>query len=51
MPPEGPEERNLMLVARHLWQQLGLQEIIDSLVKKDGDGRELALSAPITDWR
>jgi transposase len=31
-----------MLVARHFWQQLGVESILDSLVKKGGDGRELS---------
>jgi transposase len=30
-----------MLVARHFWQQLGLEGIIDSLAKKDAGGPEL----------
>jgi len=30
-----------MLVARHFWQQLGLEGIVDSLAKKSGDGPEL----------
>jgi transposase len=29
-----------MLVARHFWQQLGLQGMLDILAKKDGSGRE-----------
>jgi transposase len=31
-----------MLVARHFWRQLGVESILDSLVKKGGDGRELS---------
>jgi hypothetical protein len=30
-----------MLVARHFWQQLGLEWIVDSLTKKSGAGPEL----------
>ena len=38
----GAWDWGVMLVARHFWQQLGVQEIIDSLTKKRGLGRELA---------
>jgi len=38
----GAWDWGVMLAARHFWQQLGLQEIIDSLVKTRGLGRELA---------
>jgi transposase len=38
----GAWDWGVMLAARHFWQQLGLQEIIDSLAKKPGLGRELA---------
>jgi transposase len=31
-----------MLVARHFWQHLGLEEIVDSVAKKEGGGPELA---------
>ena len=31
-----------MLAARHFWRHLGLEEIIDSLARKDGVGPELA---------
>jgi len=30
-----------MLVARHFWQQLGLEAIIDSLMKQGAQGREV----------
>ena len=30
-----------MLVARHFWQQLGLEEIVDALARKDRNGPEL----------
>jgi transposase len=38
----GAWDWGVMLAARHFWQQLGLQEIIDSLAKNRGRGRELA---------
>jgi transposase len=38
----GAWDWGVMLVARHFWRQLGLQEVIDSLAKKRGLGRELA---------
>lgn len=38
----GAWDWGVMLVARHLWQQLGIEEIIDSLAKKRGVGQELA---------
>jgi len=38
----GAWDWGVMLAARHFWQQLGLQEIIDSLAKKRGLGGELA---------
>lgn len=38
----GAWDWGVMLAARHFWQQLGLQEIIDSLAKNRGLGRELA---------
>jgi transposase len=38
----GAWDWGVMLVARHFWQQLGLQEIIDGLAKKPETGRELA---------
>jgi len=38
----GAWDWGVMLVARHLWQQLGVEEIIDSLAKPRGLGRELA---------
>jgi len=38
----GAWDWGVLLVARHFWQQLGLQEIIDSLAKNRGRGRELA---------
>ena len=38
----GAWDWGVMLVARHLWQQLGLQAIIDALAKKRGLRQELA---------
>ena len=38
----GAWDWGVMLAARHFWQQLGLQEIIDSLAKNRGLGRDLA---------
>src|SRR5579864_6649270 len=38
----GAWDWGVMLVARHFWQQLELQEIIDTLAKKRETGRELA---------
>lgn len=38
----GAWDWGVMLVARHFWQQLGIEEIIDSLGKKPGMGQELA---------
>jgi transposase len=38
----GAWDWGVMLAARHFWQQLGLQEIIDSLAKNRSLGRELA---------
>lgn len=38
----GAWDWGVMLAARHFWQQLGLQAIIDSLAKKPGLGGELA---------
>lgn len=38
----GAWDWGVMLAARHFWQLLGVQEIIDSLAKKRGLGRELA---------
>ena len=38
----GAWDWGVMLVARHFWQQLGVEEIIDALAKKRGLGRELA---------
>ena len=38
----GAWDWGVMLVARHYWQQLGVEEIIDALAKKRGLGRELA---------
>jgi hypothetical protein len=35
----GAWDWGVMLAARHFWQQLGLQEIIDSLAKNRGRGR------------
>jgi len=38
----GAWDWGVMLVARHFWQQLGVEEIIDGLAQKRGLGRELA---------
>jgi len=38
----GAWDWGVMLAARHFWQQLGVQEIIDSLAKNRGLGGELA---------
>jgi len=38
----GAWDWGVMLVARQLWQELGLQQSIDSLVKRRGDRGELA---------
>jgi len=38
----GAWDWGVMLVARHFWQQLGVEEIVDSLIRKRGRGRELA---------
>jgi len=38
----GAWDWGVMLVARQFWEQLGVEEIIDSLAKKRGLGRELA---------
>lgn len=38
----GAWDWGVMLVARHFWQELGVEAIIDSLAKKRGLGRELA---------
>jgi len=38
----GAWDWGVMLVARHFWQQLGIERIIDSLGKKPGMGQELA---------
>jgi transposase len=38
----GAWDWGVMRVARHFWQQLGVEEILDSLAKKRGLGRELA---------
>jgi hypothetical protein len=38
----GAWDWGLMLVARHFWQQLGVEEIIDSLAKPRGLKQELA---------
>jgi len=38
----GAWDWGVMLVARHFWQQLGVEEILDSLAKQRGLGRELA---------
>ncbi|HEX8895109.1 MAG TPA: IS1634 family transposase [Terriglobales bacterium] len=38
----GAWDWGVLLVARHFWQQLGVEEILDSLVRKRGRGRELA---------
>src|SRR5215469_6159979 len=38
----GAWDWGVMLVVRHFWQQLGVEEIIDSLAQKRGLGRELA---------
>ena len=38
----GAWDWGVMLAARHFWQQLGLQEIIDSLAKNGGRSGELA---------
>jgi len=38
----GAWDWGVMLVARHFWKQLGLQEIIDALAKNRGMGPELA---------
>ena len=38
----GAWDWGVMLVARHFWQQLGLQAILDSLAKKSRVGLELA---------
>jgi hypothetical protein len=38
----GAWDWGVMLAARHFWQQLGLEEVIDSLAQNRGLGRELA---------
>ena len=38
----GAWDWGVMLVARHFWQQLGLEAILDELAKKSGLGTELA---------
>ena len=38
----GAWDWGVLLVARHFWQQLGLQAILDALAKHRGLGRELA---------
>jgi len=38
----GAWDWGVLLVARHFWKQLGLQEVIDSLAKNRGMGPELA---------
>ncbi len=38
----GAWDWGVMLVARHLWKELGLEEIIDALAQSSGAGRELA---------
>ena len=38
----GAWDWGVMLVARHLWRELGLEEIIDALAESNGAGRELA---------
>jgi len=38
----GAWDWGVMLVARHFWQELGLQEILDFLLKRGGDRGELA---------
>jgi transposase len=38
----GAWDWGVMLVARHLWQDLGLQALLDSLALQNGEGGELA---------
>jgi transposase len=38
----GAWDWGVMLVARHLWQELGLQALLDSLARQNRDGGELA---------
>ncbi len=38
----GAWDWGVMLVARHLWKELGLEEILDALAESSGAGRELA---------
>ena len=38
----GAWDWGVMLVARHLWKELGLEQIIEALAESRGAGRELA---------
>src|SRR5215831_16732298 len=42
----GAWDGGVMLVARHLWKELGLEEIIDALAQSSGAGPEIGLPGP-----